>query len=392
MFTLSCQIWVAPDAAVQCLVGGPFILYRNTEHTVECAEGVEPSVEPEDVFIQVCLEVILTHAMVGAEKPRFQITEHQVNHRKVLFCSFRVAFHDNRVMPVSQFSNAVIALPAIGADQCARRDVGSDESFQCVGLSVGGHLQSHSPGISWAFQWTTALMIFASSGRTIFTLSTIANLDSTNHDSFVVDTTSLATRPTAHVSLVNLNRVFSADRIMVGSHHGCAKFMKHLEHRLVTRDSELALDLKGGHSRRLGSYEKSSPEPHRERRPSFLHDRASRKRSVTLALSTSKNRRTINKAIGIALPTAETADEPFRPAQRFKVGRAVLFIRKHVLHFQQRCRELKPVDHLCSTNPKLAPPSGLCQILQVVVLGVNRIGMLQTGHGLSYSYSNGSMV
>lgn len=90
-------------------------------------------------------------------------------------------------------------------------------------------------------------------------------------------------------------------------------WLLNLEHRLVTRDSELALDLKGGHPGRLVSYEKSGPELHRERRPSFLHDRARRERSVMLVSSTPKHRRTMNKAIGFALPSAATVDEAFRP-------------------------------------------------------------------------------
>lgn len=107
-------------------------------------------------------------------------------------------------------------------------------------------------------------MILASAGHTIFTRSTTAHLDRTDHDRRVVDATAFATGPLPHVSLVNLNRVFCAKRIMVGSDHGGAQFMQHLEHRFITREAELALDLKGGPARRLGRYEKSRPAPHGE--------------------------------------------------------------------------------------------------------------------------------
>jgi hypothetical protein len=190
-------------------------------------------------------------------------------------------------------------------------------------------------------------MSLASAGHAIFTRSTFAHLDRTDPDRRVVETTAFATRPPPYVSLVNLNRVFCAHRILVRSDHGGAQFMQQLEHGLITREAELALDLEGGHARRLGRYEKSRPEPRGERRPGLLHDGAGCQRRVTLALSTPRNRRTMTQAIRRTRPAAETTDEPFRPAQRFKVSRTVVFIRKQALPFQPRGREFKSVDHRC---------------------------------------------
>ena len=61
---------------------------------------------------------------------------------------------------------------------------------------------------------------------------------------------------------LNVFSGFSADTVLVGSHHADAKLVKDLESSLVARQSELPLELDGRHAGRLTGDQVSCPEPY----------------------------------------------------------------------------------------------------------------------------------
>ena len=103
----------------------------------------------------------------------------------------------------------------------------------------------------------------------------------------MVNTSTLSARTAAHPGFIDLDVFsgFSADTVLVGPHHADAELVKDLESGLVTRQSELPLELDGRHAGRLTGDQVSCPEPYRERRVRALHDCAGGKAGVATAMA-----------------------------------------------------------------------------------------------------------
>ena len=62
------------------------------QHGIEGSHWVKPSVEPEDIFIEIRLQMVLgDSAVMGPENPGFQIGKDQVDHGQVSIGFFGVA-------------------------------------------------------------------------------------------------------------------------------------------------------------------------------------------------------------------------------------------------------------------------------------------------------------
>ena len=89
---------------------------------VERCHRVEMPVEAEYVLVEVRLEVLLAHAMVRAAKRCFKVREHEMDTREVLVGVFGITVHDNRLAPVADVHEVVVALPTIRTDLAAACD------------------------------------------------------------------------------------------------------------------------------------------------------------------------------------------------------------------------------------------------------------------------------
>ena len=148
------------------------------------------------------------------------------------------------------------------------------------------------------------------------------NLDGTGDENHVVNAPALAASTAADVGFIGFD-MFSgvaANPILVGAHHTGSQFVKNLESRLITRQSELPLELDGRHAGRLAGDQVGCPEPHRERCVRALHDGASREVAIMLAVATSQNGWAIGETIGIAGRSATGTDEPVAPSCALKVA------------------------------------------------------------------------
>lgn len=103
------------------------------------------------------------------------------------------------------------------------------------------------------------------------------NLDGTNDENHVVNASALAASTTVDVGLIGFDMLcgVATNPILVGTHHAGPQFVKNLKSSLVTRQSELPLELDGRHARRLAGDQVGCPEPHREWCVRALHDGAS---------------------------------------------------------------------------------------------------------------------
>jgi hypothetical protein len=64
---------------------------------------------------------------------------------------------------------------------------------------------------------------------------TVPHFDGGGHQHFVMDTTALAARPSAHPRLIHLDMLVgeAADTVLIGAHHGGAELVENAERRLV---------------------------------------------------------------------------------------------------------------------------------------------------------------
>ena len=58
---------------------------------LECGHWIEAAIEAKYKLIEIRLQMLATHAMMGSEQPSLQIREGNVNHRHVSICHFWVA-------------------------------------------------------------------------------------------------------------------------------------------------------------------------------------------------------------------------------------------------------------------------------------------------------------
>ena len=278
--------------------------------------------------------------------------------------NLHVATFRNGGMKIPSIFKRRVAAPVIGNDGGVRHNDALNEATQRFGTSVWHHSEPNTPGVpsgSPLVKATTMLALF--------------NLDRTGDENHVVNASALAASTTADVGFIGFD-VFSgvaANPILVGAHHAGPQFVKNLESRLVTRQSELPLELDGRHAGRLAGDQVGRPEPHRERCVRTFHDGASREVAIVLAVATSQNGWAIGETIGIARRSATRADEPVAPSCALKVSGARRLVREEALELRQRARK-RQIASLKHVNNHGRPTSAqMHNILPVVGLGDNRI-------------------
>ena len=283
--------------------------------------------------------------------------------------NLHVATFRNGAVKVPSLFKRSVAAPVIGNDGGARRNDARDEAPQRFCTSVRNHREPNPSGVPSSPALVEAAAVLA-----------LFNLDGTSDKHHVVNASALTASTTANIGFIGFNMLcgVAANPILVGTDHAGPQFVKNLKGSLVTRQSELPLELDGRHAGRLAGDQIGCPEPHRERRVSALHDGASREVAIVLAVATSQNGWAICETIGIAGRFATRTDESAAPSCALKVGRARRLVREDALELRQRARKrqiasFKHVDnHGC---PKVAQ---MLTILPVVGLGDNRISTDKT--------------
>ena len=170
----------------------------------------------------------------------------------------------------------------------------------------------------------------------------------------------LAARLAAHVALVNLNWVLTADGIALGEDHASAELVEDLEGCFVSTKAKLALKLKCGHARRLRGHKVGAPKPRGQRRVGFLHDCASRKRDIALVLAgaaAQHHRAARGEAVGLGFQPTLGAGESVRPAKRLKVFSARVVSRESLLKLWDAGRKASRIH-----EPNCSRRNETCQL------------------------------
>ena len=285
-----------------------------------------------------------------------------------------VATFRNGGMKIPLLFKRRVAAPVIGNNGSAWHNDALDEATQRFGTSVWHHCEPNTSGVP-----PSPPLVEAATGLALF------NLDRTSNENHVVNASSLAASTASDVCFIGLDVLsgVATNPILVGTHHAGPQFVKNLESSLVTRQSELPLELDGRHPRRLAGDQVGRPEPHRERRVRAFHNGASREVAVVLAVATSQNGWAIDETIGIAGRSATRTDEPVAPSSALKVSRACRLVMEEALELRQRARkrQIATLKHVNNHGrPKITQ---MLNILPVVGLGDNRISTQQTTHSIA---------
>src|SRR5258706_1635374 len=140
--------------------------------------------------------MLMTDSVMCAEQPGLEVGEGDMDHRQVCIGSLGVAIKHDRLVRVSQGSQLIVALPAIGAYNSALCYILLHESRERLGAAVLPKAQSQSPFVDGP------LGLFAISARRPW-----AHLDGSSDRRLMVDSTALAPCAAAHQCLIPSTRI-----------------------------------------------------------------------------------------------------------------------------------------------------------------------------------------
>ena len=145
-------------------------------------------------------------------------------------------------MAITAYAQLRVTAPVIGDDGSAGFNGPLDEATQRFGTSVWLHRKPNTSGVA-----SSPPLVEAATGLALF------KLDGTGDKRHVVPASGLAASAAAAVGFIGRDvlSVVTTNPILVGAHHAGPQFVKNLESSLVTRQSELPLELGGRHSGRL---------------------------------------------------------------------------------------------------------------------------------------------
>ena len=89
-----------------------------------------------------------------------------------------------------------------------------------------------------------------------------------------------------HPGLVQLNRPFSTDSVLIRANHRSTQFVQHLKRCLVASEAELPFKLKGAHTGSLSCDKVGCPKPDLQWLSRAVHDGARCKAGLVTAVTT----------------------------------------------------------------------------------------------------------
>jgi len=234
----------------------------DSEERSKGAQWGKAPVEPENVLVEVSLEVLTTDAVVNASDPGFQIGEHQMDHWKVQIHLVGLASDRFGVMLVAR-PFEIVALPPVGEDDSTGLD-GSPHKIAKSLLAAVSDRKTNPAGVTTASPLLRTWLLAPS------------DLDGSDNRDLVVDPAPLPSGSAADLGFVNLD-VFKGeiptDAVLVWAYHAGAKLVEDEEGCFVAGDIKLALELPRGHPRRLAGNQVGGPEPGAQWRVTVFHHR-----------------------------------------------------------------------------------------------------------------------
>ena len=286
----------------------------EAEKSLEGRHRGTPPVEAEGELVHVGLEVVVTDAVVGAAEPGLEVAKDPVDVRQELRSPFGHALRAG-AMPEAHARQRRVGAPAIRQDEGAGRDVALDESRQRGSRGIRHDLEAHPAG------------------------GLPPHFDRAHNQRLLQELAAplQACLRTAQVGFVDLDLVL--ERFPLGVHHGPAQLVQECPRRLVA-DPELALQLDRRQPRGMGGHEVGGPEPHRQRQPRPMQDRARRQRRLPFA-HLALPQPPVRQLEGVSLPASRTAKALWPPASGQVLPTRVV-VSESDLELLQRLGEIGP--------------------------------------------------
>jgi hypothetical protein len=209
-------------------------LGSNAEKRTEGVQRGEAAIKAEGKLVEVGLEMLGAHAVMGAVQPSLEIGENEMDDLQVQVGDLVLPFDVNGTVLVAQVREIVVAFPSICDDNCAWFHGSLYEAAESLAIAVSDR-QPNPSAVSLAVRF----------GR----LLCPPDLNSPSDNHLICHTTSSAAGSPANVGFVNLDVLVwpgvATDPIPVGADHCSAQLVEDIERRLVSANPKLALELPG---------------------------------------------------------------------------------------------------------------------------------------------------
>ena len=286
------------------------------------------TVEAEDEFIEVGLEVLAAQPVVNAQGPDLEVGEDPVNPRQD---DMGGHLADDMGI-VGDAGGAGVSGPTIRLGGGAGGDVVGEEGVEAGSRVISDLAEADAAGAKAA----------------------VFDLDSADDQHFALMAAPATARDrivfaaACDLGFIHLDQ--AGQRAPARSEHAAAQLGADQPRRLVGAEGELTLQLQRRDAVGVGSHQISRPEPGSQRQLGVMHDGSGGDRGLATAAGA-----LVGPGLGFQPPgfatTASRADKPVRPARRGKVLSAGGLIAETLLELDQRARKVGHRGHrepLCS--------------------------------------------
>lgn len=283
--------------------------------------------------------MLCANAVMGAEKPRLEVGEYEMDHGQEIVGHFRIAAFGNGLVVVAALAQTNVAAPIVGDDERARCNSVPDKPTERIAASIRGDCKPDSPGVSAILPFVLGSPRFA-----------VPNFDGTGYEDLVMDASTFATGPASDVGFISLDMFvgFAADAVLIGTHHASAQLVENDKGCLIARQPELPLKLNGGHSWGMAHDQIGRPEPNIQRCMAALHDSANQKAGLPTTCSALQYAGPRSDTKRLRHNTAVWAHKTVSPAGTFQIARASGVVRKKLLELGKGLGERQiasSIDH-----------------------------------------------
>src|SRR2546422_3119773 len=304
---------LSPSASHDRLVRGRFHSYGLLQQPIEklSPRAGFATVKAERKLIQIEVQVLQAdRTLVGSDQPALQQRDHQMHPGQEFGCRLLAPLQHRHSVSVSFHLQTGVSFPPVRVDHTPWLAGFSDEGLQAGGGGIPDPTQSDAAD-------GPPFFLAGYSNQSLCLRLPPAN-------PFL--------QPT-DVGLVHFHP--TVEPITPRSHHGSPKFVQPCPGGEVAAQTQYALQPQGAGSILLRRHPPDGPEPHRQRFPRILEDRARRQRRLVLAASADQQ---VAVSRPSRSPAAALADKALWPTQLQQVVPTRLFGSKSGLQFGQTTR------------------------------------------------------
>jgi len=226
---------VNPIPGVKGLVSWRHASGSEPQHGIESGHRIEAPVEPENIFIEVRLQMMLGDgAMMGPENPGLEIGKDQMDQGQMPSRQVGVAGQNERIVLISKVVQCLVGRFTICENLGPFGHVLSDKAQQTSVLAAHDG-KADAPRINELLDGCGAAMKAAMLGYSFRAILPYPDLDGPNNDGFVTDPLLPASRPASDFAFIHFDGMFATDGIALRPDHSGPQLMEDLECGFISR-------------------------------------------------------------------------------------------------------------------------------------------------------------